>query len=70
MVLLFYVGRLLTCKICSKLWKNPKIAKLVLLETRNQSLQLLLIKFGLKLNTFESILNLRLKGILCITSTY
>jgi hypothetical protein len=30
-----------------------------LLETRIQTLQLLLMKFGLKLNTFESILNLR-----------
>jgi hypothetical protein len=39
------------------------------LETRFQTLQLLLMKFSLKLNTFESILNLRLRGILCITST-
>jgi hypothetical protein len=31
---------------------------MVLLETRIQSLQHLLMKSGLKLNTFESILNL------------
>jgi hypothetical protein len=61
MVLLFYVGKLLPCKIRRKLKENPKIAKPVLLETRVQTLQLLLMKFGLKLNTFESILNLRLK---------
>jgi hypothetical protein len=41
-----------------------------LLETRIQALQLLLMKFGLKLNTFESILNLSKRDILCITLAY
>jgi hypothetical protein len=45
-----------------------KIQKL--LETRIQALQLLLMKFGLKLNAFESILNLSKRGILCITLAY
>jgi hypothetical protein len=54
---LFHVSKLPACKID-------------LLETRNQTLQLLLMKFGLKLNTFESILNLSERGILCITLAY
>jgi hypothetical protein len=57
-------------KINRKLKENPKITKLVLLETRIQALQLLLMKFGLKLNTLESILNLCKKGILYITLAY
>jgi hypothetical protein len=32
--------------------KIQKIAKPILLETRNQDLQLLLVKFGMKLNAF------------------
>jgi hypothetical protein len=48
-------------KIPRKSQKNPKIAKLVLLETRFQALQLLFMKFDMKLNTFASILNPRLK---------
>jgi hypothetical protein len=59
----------LPCKILRKSQKNPKIAKFVLLETRFQTLQLLFMKFGMKLNTFAPILNLRLKGIWYITST-
>jgi hypothetical protein len=55
---------LLPCKILRKSQKNPKIAKLVLLETRFQTLQPLLVKFSLIQNTFASILNLRLKGYL------
>jgi hypothetical protein len=54
----FMCAKQLTCKIHRKLYETPKVVKLVLLETRIQALQLLLIKFGLKLNTFESILNL------------
>jgi hypothetical protein len=50
--------------------QNQKIVKPVLLETRIQALQLLLMKFGLKLNTFESILNLSKRGILCIALAY
>jgi hypothetical protein len=61
---------LLSFKILRKSQKNPKIAKLVLLETRFQTLQLLFMKFDMKLNTFTSVLNLRLKGILYITSTF
>jgi hypothetical protein len=60
---------LLPCKIRRKLHKNPKNAKLILLETKFQTLQRLLMKFSSKLNTFVSILNLSLRGILCITST-
>jgi hypothetical protein len=52
---------LLSCKIRRKPQENPKIAKLVLLETRFETLQLLLMRFSLKQNTFTSILNLRLK---------
>jgi hypothetical protein len=69
-VLLFHVTMLLLCKIRRKPQKNSKIAKLILLETRFQALQLVLMKFSLKQNTFASILNLRLKGILYITSTF
>jgi hypothetical protein len=69
-VLLFHVCVLLPCKILRKPQKNPKIVRLVLLETRFQTLPLLLMKFSLKQNTFASILNLRLKGILYITSTF
>jgi hypothetical protein len=67
-VLLFHVFMLLPYKIPRKPQKNPKIVKLVLLETRFQTLQLLLMKFSS--NTFASILNLKLKGILYITSTF
>jgi hypothetical protein len=69
-VLLFHVTMLLPCKIRRKPQKNPKIAKLVLLETRFQALQLLLREFSLKLNILASILNVRLRGILYITSTF
>jgi hypothetical protein len=68
--LLFHVCALLPCKIHRKSQKNPKMAKLVLLETRFQTLQLLFMKFGMKLNIFASILNLRLKGNWFITSTF
>jgi hypothetical protein len=37
--------------------KFQKIVKLILLETRFQTLQLLLMKSSLKLNIFESMLN-------------
>jgi hypothetical protein len=40
--LLFHVCALLPCKIHRKSQKNPKMAKLVLLETRFQTLQLCL----------------------------
>jgi hypothetical protein len=69
-VLLFHVCMLLPCKIHRKPQENPKIAKLILLETRFQTLKLLLMKFSLKQNTFASILNLKLKGILYITYTF
>jgi hypothetical protein len=59
-----------SCKIHRNSQKNLKIAKLVLLETRFQTLQLLFMKFDMKLNTFTSILNLKLKGISYITSTF
>jgi hypothetical protein len=39
------------------------MAKTVSLETRFQTLQLLLIEFSMKLNAFVSILNLKLRGI-------
>jgi hypothetical protein len=61
---------LLSCKIHRKPQKNPQIAKLVLLETRFQTLQLLFMKFDMKLNIFASILNLKLEGNWCITSTF
>jgi hypothetical protein len=48
-----------TCKIDRIFYKNPKIAKLVLLETRNPALQLWLIVFGLKPNVFKVILKFR-----------
>jgi hypothetical protein len=48
----FMCTKQLTCKIHKNVWKNPKIAKPVLLESRNVNLQLLLIKFGMKLNVF------------------
>jgi hypothetical protein len=60
---------LLPCEIHKKPQKNPKIAKLVLLETRSQTLQLLLIKFSLKPNIFEPILDTRLRDVLDITTT-
>jgi hypothetical protein len=68
--LLFHVCVQLPCKIPRKSQKNPKIAKLVLLETRLQTLQLLFMKFDMKPNIFASFLNLRLKGIWCIASTF
>jgi hypothetical protein len=49
---------LIACKIDRNLWEIPKTVKPILLETRFQPLQLLLIKFGVKLNIFKSILNL------------
>jgi hypothetical protein len=52
----------LSCKIHRKSQKNPKIAKLVLLKTRFQVLQLLFMKFDMKLNNVASILTPRLKG--------
>jgi hypothetical protein len=58
------------CKIHRKPQKNPKIAKLVLLETRFPALQLLFMKFNMKLNIFAPILNLSLKGVWYITSTF
>jgi hypothetical protein len=64
------VCMLLPCKILRKSQKNPNIVKLVLLETRFQTLQLLFMKFDMKLNTFAPILNLRLKGVWYITSTF
>jgi hypothetical protein len=68
--LLFHVCVQLPCKIPRKSQKNPKIAKLVLSETRFQTLQLLFIKFDIKPNTLVPILNLRLKGIWYIASTF
>jgi hypothetical protein len=52
---------LLPCKICRKLQKNPKIAKLILLETRFQTLQLLLMKFSLKPNILGVYFKLKVK---------
>jgi hypothetical protein len=57
----------LSCKNHNNSQKISKMAKLVLLETRFQTLKLLLMKFSMKQNTFTSILNLRLKGSLCLT---
>jgi hypothetical protein len=58
---------LLSCKIYRKSQKNPKIAKLVLLESRFQTLQM---KFDMKSNTFVPVSNLKLKGIWYIVSTF
>jgi hypothetical protein len=43
-------------KIHRNLYKNPKIAKLVLLYSRSLALQLCLLESGLKPNTFGVIL--------------
>jgi hypothetical protein len=48
----FMCAKQLTCKIHKNVSKNPKIAKPVFLESRNANLQLLLIKFGMKINAF------------------
>jgi hypothetical protein len=64
------VCALLPCKIHRKSQKNPKNAKLVLPESRFQTLQLLFMKFDMKPNTFVPISNLRLKGIWYIASTF
>jgi hypothetical protein len=67
--LLFHVCVFYLAKFVENHRKIQKIAKLVLLETRFQVLPLLFMKFDMKLNTFASILNSRLKGNLYITST-
>jgi hypothetical protein len=53
----------LSCKIRRKPQKNQKIVKLVLLESRFQTLQLLFMQFDMKLDTFVPSLDLKLKGI-------
>jgi hypothetical protein len=53
----------LSCKIRRKPQKNPKIVKLVLLESRFQTLQLLFMQFDMKPDTFVPSLDLKLKGI-------
>jgi hypothetical protein len=68
--LLFYLSKAAGCKINRKLYEIPKTVKQILMETRFQTLPLLLMKFGLKLNTFESILNLSRRDILYVTLTY